>query len=149
MKFLFALVCLMGIELLAWGAQAPQADSVPAFHNTLPAKGETLPAVLTEKQLSDAGFTVPAQVESYKAAAMVPRLLYQLPCYCHCDRSHGHTSLHSCFESLHGAKCGSCMAEALYAYKKSKSGWNAKMIRDGIIRGDYKRMDLQHPDPVQ
>jgi hypothetical protein len=149
MKFLLGLVCLMGVALLAWGAQSAQEDSVPAFHNTAPAKGDTLPAVLTKKQLSDAGFTIPAQVESYKAAATVPGLMYQLPCYCHCDRSHGHTSLHSCFESLHGAKCGTCLAEALYAYKKSKSGWNAKMIRDAIIRGDYKLVGLQHPDTVE
>jgi hypothetical protein len=104
---------------------------------------------MTEKQLADGGFTAPVQQESYKAAAKVPRLLYQLPCYCFCDRAHGHTSLHSCFGVAHGANCGVCMAEALYAYKMSKKGWSAKMIRGGIIRGDYKQMDLQHPEPVQ
>jgi hypothetical protein len=40
------------------------------------------------------------------------------------------------------------MAEALYGYKMTKKGWTPKMIRDGITRGDYKQMDLQHPEPV-
>jgi hypothetical protein len=30
----------------------------------------------------------------------------------------------------------------------SKKGWSTAMIRDGIIRGDWKQIDLQHPDPV-
>jgi hypothetical protein len=41
------------------------------------------------------------------------------------------------------------MAEALYAYKMSKKGWTAKMIRDGVIRGDFKQMDLENPEPVR
>ena len=129
------------------GQQALQ-DDVPAFHKTPPAKGEALPPVLTEKQLVDAGFNAPAHLASYKAAAKAPAVMYQMPCYCHCDKGHGHTSLHSCFETVHGASCGTCMAEALYAYKMSKKGWTAKMIRDAVIRGDYKAIDLQHPEPV-
>ncbi len=128
-------------------AQLAQND-VPAFHDKPPAKGEALPAVLTEKQLSEQGYTSPAQVEAYRAAAKAPGVMYQMPCYCHCDRAHGHQSLHSCFEGAHGANCGTCIAESLYAYQMSKKGWTAKMIRDGIIRGDFKTMDLQHPEHV-
>jgi hypothetical protein len=121
---------------------------VPAYHKTPPAKGEVLPLVLTQKQLADAGFSAPVHLASYKAAEKRPAVMYQMPCYCHCDKGHGHTSLYSCFETTHGATCGTCMAEALYGYKMSQKGWTAKMIRDGIIRGDYKTMDLQHPIPV-
>ena len=129
--------------------QAPLSQSdVPAFHDKPPAKGEVLPAVLTEKQLSQDGYTAPAQVEAYRAAARAPGVMHQMPCYCHCDRGHGHQSLHSCFEGTHGANCGVCIAEALYAYQMSKKGWTAKMIRDGIIRGDFKTLDLQHPEHV-
>ncbi len=74
--------------------------------------------------------------------------MYQMPCFCFCDRQHGHTSLRSCFESNHGANCGTCLAEALYSYKMSKKGWTAKMVRDGIVRHEYEQMDLQHPEPV-
>jgi hypothetical protein len=103
---------------------------------------------MTEDQLIDLGLTQPARIESYKAAAKIPAVFYQLPCYCYCDRGHGHTSLHSCFESPHGANCGTCMAEALYAYQMSKKGWIPKKIREGIIRGQYKDIDLMHPEPV-
>ncbi len=123
-------------------------SDVPAFHDKPPAKGEVLPAILTEKQLTDGGYTAPAQKEAYRAAAKAPGVMHQMPCYCHCDRAHGHNSLHSCFESAHGANCGTCIAEALYAYQMSKKGWTAKMIRDSIIRGDFKTMDLQHPEHV-
>lgn len=128
--------------------QLTSNSAVPAFHSAPPAKGEILLAVLTEKQLAEQGLTQPAQLAAYKAAAKVPGVLYQMPCYCFCDRNHGHTSLHSCFEGTHGANCGTCMAEALYSYQQSKRGWTAKMIRDGILRGDWKLMDLQHPAPV-
>lgn len=151
MKYLLATVCLVSAGALAQtqlGAQQAPVP-VPAFHDKAPAKGEVLPAVMTQKQLIDGDFTTPAQMESYKAAAKAPRILYQLPCYCYCDRNHGHTSLHSCFESPHGANCGTCMAEALYAYKMSKKGWSAKMIREGVIRRDFTQIDLQNPDPVK
>ncbi|SRR5258708_2312324 len=136
-------VCAVAIQ----GQQAPQ-DEVPAYHKTPPAKGEVLPLILNQKQLADAGFNAPVHMASYKAAGKIPGVMHQMPCYCHCDRGHGHTSLRTCFESTHGASCGTCMAEALYAYQMSRKGWTAKMIRDGIIRGNYKTMDLQHPIPV-
>jgi hypothetical protein len=31
----------------------------------------------------------------------------------------------------------------------SKKGWSAKQIRDGIIRGDFKQIDLANPTPVK
>ncbi len=126
-----------------------QGPAVPAYHALPPAKGAAVPPLMTQQQLAAAGYTQAAQKQSYKAAARVSRTLYQQPCYCYCDRNHGHTSLRSCFESAHGASCGTCMAEALYAYKMSKKGWSAKMIRNGILRGEYNQIDLQNPAPVQ
>ena len=41
------------------------------------------------------------------------------------------------------------MQESLYSYRQSKKGWSAKMIRDGIERGDFKMIDLQNVAPVQ
>jgi hypothetical protein len=142
-----------GLLVIAFAAgmthgQLSSPNPAPAFHATAPAKGATLPPVLTEQQLAEAGLTQPAQKSAYKAVSKIPGVVYQLPCYCYCDRNHGHSSLHSCFENTHGANCGTCMAEALYAYQQSKKGWSAKMIRDGIIRGDWKLVDLQHPEPI-
>jgi hypothetical protein len=127
---------------------AQVAGDVPAYHKSPPPKGQALPPVLTQKQLAEQGYNQPVVVYAYKAAARMPAAMYQQPCYCHCDRGHGHSSLHSCFESTHGANCGTCIAEALYTYQMSKKGWTASQIRDGIVRGDWKTMDLQHPEPV-
>jgi hypothetical protein len=126
-----------------------QAAEVPAFHPAAPKAGATLPPILTQKQLAEQGMIAPAQVASYKAAAKASSVVYQMPCYCYCDRNHGHSSLRSCFEGTHGANCGTCMQEALYSYRQSQKGWSAKMIRDGILRGDFKLLDLQNPEPVK
>ena len=148
MKTFLALAALLCAAAMMQAQFSNQPNQVPAFHQTPPAKGEVLPPVLTEKQLAAQGMTQPVQIAAYKAVAKAPNVMYQEPCYCYCDRGHGHTSLHSCFESTHGANCGVCMGEALYSYQMSKKGWSPKMIRDGIIRGDWKQMDMQHPAPV-
>ena len=93
-------------------------------------------------QLTGENFKQPVQRRAYELAAKIPNTLYQLPCYCHCDRSVGHRSLRSCFESEHGAHCGTCMAEAYYAYKMQKKGRTVAQIRDGIERGDFNSVDL-------
>jgi len=147
MRYFLSIVTLALAGVMTHAQFVGQTD-VPKFHATSPAKGQALPPVLTQAQLTENGATQPAQKESYKAAAKVPGVMYQLPCYCYCDRNHGHSSLHSCFQDMHGANCGTCMAEALYAYQQSKKGWTPKMIRDGIIRGEFKQIDLQHPTPV-
>lgn len=71
---------------------------------------------------------------AYQAAKEIPETLAQLPCYCHCDRGHGHKSLHSCFVSNHGENCGICIGEALMAYNLQKrGGLNPSQIRERII----------------
>ncbi|HEY6970581.1 MAG TPA: CYCXC family (seleno)protein [Candidatus Angelobacter sp.] len=148
MKTFLALAALLCGAGMMQAQFSNQPNGVPAFHPAPPPKAEVLPPVLTEKQLAAQGMNQPVQIAAYKAVAKAPNVMYQQPCYCYCDRGHGHTSLHSCFESPHGANCGVCMGEALYSYQMSKKGWSPKMIRDGIIRGDWKQMDLQHPEPV-
>ena len=150
MKYLASVLVVLFAAVMIHGQfKEGMDDSVPAYHAVAPAKGAALPPLMTQEQLAAAGLTQPAQKQSYKAAARVSSILYQEPCYCHCDRHAGHTSLRSCFENAHGANCGTCMAEALYAYQMSKKGWTAKAIRDSIIRGDFKNVDLQNPEPVQ
>ncbi len=126
-----------------------QQPEVPKFHASAPAPTEKLPPILTQQQLAAQGFTEPAHVESYKAAAKASKVFYQMPCFCFCDRNHGHASLRSCFEGTHGANCGTCMQEALYTYSQSQKGQSARLIREGILRGDYKLIDLQNPPQVK
>ena len=150
MKYCASVLAVLFAAVMIHGQFKDGMDnSVPAYHAFPPAKGAALPPLMTQEQLAAAGFTQPAQKQSYKAAARVSSILYQQPCYCHCDRHAGHTSLRSCFESAHGANCGTCMGEALYSYQMSKKGWTPKMIRDGIMHQEYTRIDLQNPEPVQ
>jgi len=116
---------------------------VPAYHPLPPAKGEKLTPIASGAQLDQMNLEYDFQRRAYEAAAKVPRVLHQLPCYCFCDRSAGHTSLHTCFEGDHGSHCSTCMQEAFYAYQMTKKGKTAKEIREGIMRGDYKTIDLR------
>lgn len=100
---------------------------IPAHYQTAP-DSTTLP-----KTLSPDLFTGNVRL-AYQAAREIPETLAQLPCYCHCDKSHGHKSLHSCFASDHGESCGICIGEALMAYNLQKrGGLNAAQIRERII----------------
>jgi hypothetical protein len=89
---------------------------VPAFYTTAPD-----PAVLPPT-LAPELFTGNEKL-AYMAANEIPETLAQLPCYCHCDRSQNHRSLHSCFESEHGEICGICINEALMAHNLQKQVW--------------------------
>lgn len=148
MKHFLGVLAILLAAAMTHAQFVNQAAEVPAFHPAPPKPRAALPPVLTQKQLADQGMIAPAQIAAYKAAAKASSVVYQMPCYCYCDRNHGHTSLRSCFESTHGANCGTCMQESLYSYRQSKKGWSAKMIRDGIMRGDFKLLDLQNPEPV-
>ena len=124
--------------LLAQGAEEP----VPAFHNEAP-YGQ-LPQTLAPSEFS--GVVIQ---NAYILAARVKKVLYQQPCYCHCDRSQGHKSLLDCFASKHGAGCGVCMLEAIYSYEQSRKGKTAAEIRVGIERGEWQHVDMtKYQSPV-
>jgi hypothetical protein len=84
----------------------------------------------------------PYQTRAYELASKIPVVLHQQPCYCYCDRM-GHNSLHSCFETAHGARCATCLKELYYSYQQHQKGKTAAQIRAGIIAGDWKQIDLQ------
>jgi hypothetical protein len=120
-------------------SQSPQesnTEPVPAYH-AQPPTGElpstVEPAIYTGDKLV---------FNAYAMAARVKKILYQEPCYCHCDRSSGHGSLLDCFAGQHGARCDICQKEVFYSYEQSRRGKNATQIREGIIRGDWEKVDL-------
>src|ERR1700712_4486637 len=103
----------LAVVLVAVAASAQfsnPGNDIPAYNSAPPTR--TLPAVLSGAQLTGPYFTHGYQVTAYKMAAKIPGVLHQQPCYCHCDRSMSHNSLHSCFEGTHGAACSTCMKEA-------------------------------------
>ena len=132
---LLALIALMAAVSFA------QGDHVPAYNDRPPQAGDTLP-ILPKDQLWGEAFRYPYQVQSYELAAKMSDVLYQLPCYCLCERI-GHNSLHTCFESPHGAHCGICMKEVFYAYQQTKLKKTPAQIRAGIIKGEWKSIDLE------
>lgn len=102
------------------------AGRIPAYYETAPEIGSLPPTLSPE-------FFTGNKKLAYQAAREIPQTLAQLPCYCHCDRGHGHKSLHSCFESEHGENCGICMGEALMAQSLQKRGVSVSEIRKQII----------------
>jgi hypothetical protein len=115
--------------------QSAADETVPAYHAETPLA--ELPATM-----DPALFTEPIVQNAYTVAAKIKNTLYQQPCYCHCDRSHGHTSLLDCFASRHGSGCGTCIYEDFYAFEQSSKGKSAAQIRAGIIKGDWKSVDV-------
>jgi hypothetical protein len=135
---------IFSVAILAITSSAQFMETeVPAYHPNPPAKSEKLVPIASSAQLDQMNLKFDFQRRAYEVAAKVPRVLYQLPCYCYCDRSAGHTSLHSCFEGEHGSHCSTCMQEAFYAYEMTKKGKTVKEIREGIMHGDYKTIDLR------
>ena len=114
--------------------QAAADDAVPAYHAQAPV-GD-LPETMNPALFSNA-----IVQNAYSVAGKFKKTLYQQPCYCHCDRSKGHTSLLDCFGSLHGSVCGTFIYEDLYSYEQSRKGRTAAQIREGIVKGEWKSVD--------
>lgn len=138
----FALVLLLlpqqsisGASNLSSAAEPQSASDVPAFHNEAPTG--VLPATMSPDNFSD-----PLAQNAYALAVHVKKVLYQEPCYCHCDRSQGHESLLDCFVSKHGAGCGICVREDLYSYEQTRKGKTPAQIRAGIIQGEWQSVDV-------
>lgn len=112
-----------------------QATDVPAYHAILPK--DALPETRDPSQFSD------LQTKNvYALAAKVKSVLYQQPCYCHCDKEMGHTSLLSCYTDRHASVCVLCQKEAVLAYTETKKGKTPAQIRKEIIDGKWKDVDL-------
>jgi hypothetical protein len=126
-------------------AQDQSPEPIPAFH-------DKAPAGLIPATMDPAEFPQPVAQNAYATAARIKKTLYQEPCYCHCDRSQGHGSLEDCFASRHGAECNLCMAEVFYTSEQLKHGKSAAQIREGIIRGAWRKVDLNkynQPKPAK
>ena len=136
--FLFLVTLTMSAQFTA----PAEEGGVPAYNAGPPPKGTKLPAILAKDQLWGADAQYPYQTHAYELASKIPNVLHQQPCYCYCDRM-GHNSLHSCFESTHGAQCSSCLREVYYSYQQHQKGKTAAQIRAGIIKGEWKQVDLQ------
>jgi hypothetical protein len=137
-----AFLFLITLSVSAQWAVSQEETGVPAYNAAPPPKGTKLPAILMKDQLWGADAQYPYQTHAYELASKIPSVLHQQPCYCYCDRM-GHNSLHTCFESTHGAQCATCLKEVYYSYQQHQKGKTASQIRAGIIKGQWKQIDLQ------
>jgi hypothetical protein len=131
---LLAVLVPSGARSAAEQTGAPANEQVPAYH-TQPPAGE-LPQTMDPAEFDNA-----VVKNAYALAGKVKKVLYQQPCYCHCDRSQGHGSLLDCFTSKHGSMCNVCMGEALYSYEQTRKGKTAVQIREGIEAGEWRHVD--------
>jgi len=129
------LTAAAGLVALPQFAASPD-EPTPAFHAEAPK--DALPPTMEASIFTDI-----QTFNAYVIAGRTKKVLYQQPCYCHCDRSQGHESLLDCFASKHGSGCGTCMLEALYTYEQTRKGKPPSQIRTGIERGEWKTVDLR------
>ena len=142
MAAIIAVVGAASTSLIAMPRRAGQSsEPTPAFHSEVP--DGPLPATLDPAQ-----FENPIVQNAYAKAAKVKKVLYQQPCYCHCDRSIGHGSLLDCFAGKHGSVCDVCIKEALYSYEQTQKKKTPAQIRTGIENGEWQKVDVSKYEQV-
>ncbi len=158
-----ALVALCVIAMVVWvnyqnahpqpGNSAPPAagqTAAPAASMTPEASGESIPSYFASaeaaqpypKTLPPEQFQIPVIVHAYAVAKAMPGVLAQQPCYCYCSVTAGHRGLLDCYADLHGSSCSVCVAEALFTEKMTKEGHTPAEIREAIIRGQWRSIEL-------
>lgn len=150
---LFVCVLTLGAAAMMWHSQnrenskraatSQAVKSIPPAAAPVPykpARAAQIPAFQSGKSLANLPATLDPEIftgsvrQAYWIAKEIPGTLAQVPCYCKCDRSLGHKSLHTCFTDDHGSKCGTCMNEAVSAYRLQKEKrLMPEQIREKIV----------------
>jgi hypothetical protein len=115
-----------------------EESRIPAFFES-EAQAAPLPVTLKPELFREA-----MTFRAYQIAQKIPSVLAQQPCYCHCDRGAGHRSLLDCYRDRHGAECLICTREAVLAGRLHNEGVPPPKIRESIIRGDWRKIDVSH-----
>ena len=136
-QWLGGVLVVLSVAILAFA----QSEDIPAYNMGPPPKGAHLAPIVPKSQRTGETYSEKYQQVAYDLAAKIPGVLYQLPCYCYCDKI-GHKSLRTCYESDHAAHCSTCLKEVYFAYFETKKGETPKQIRAEIIKGDFASLDL-------
>jgi hypothetical protein len=102
--------------------------------NPAPAMGQLIE---NRPVLSSALFTGKTAL-AYKYASEIPKVNDSQFCYCYCKKDHGHKTLLTCFTSMHGSKCSTCMDEVIYAYELYQEGKSLDEIVVAVDRKFYR-----------
>ncbi|HYG99146.1 MAG TPA: PCYCGC motif-containing (lipo)protein [Terriglobales bacterium] len=149
MKRLLSVAVVFLTSLFVFGqGDLKSPAGVPVYNPGPPKKGAFIPPILPKDALWGVNFQHRYQSRAYELASKISDVIYQQPCYCYCDRI-GHNSLRSCFESTHAANCPACLKEVYYSYQQTKAGKTPAQIRQGIIRGEWKQIDLEKAASIQ
>ncbi len=147
-RILFVVIAILAIAvagvMMTRSGEKSKHTAEPATavdsHATPHSHSARVPAFQTVAQIDDLPPTLPANKfigksrEAYLVAKQIPKTLAQLPCYCECDKSFGHKSLHSCFVDDHASQCAVCVDEALLAYKLQKEEkLTPEQVRERIV----------------
>jgi len=116
--------------------QAPQAADPAGYHDHPPTT--PLPPTLEPDQFK----SNPTAFVAYWLAARLKEVLYQVPCYCPCNKSIGHESLLDCFATTHAALCAKCKSESVFCYLESRRGQSVEQIRNALREGKAWKLDL-------
>jgi len=101
-----------------------------------------LPPLLTKADLWGADAQNAYQTHAYELAAKIQRCCTSSPAML--LRPHGATTAAQLLlRTAHGAQCATCLKELYYSYQQHQKGKTAAQIRAGIIKGDWKQIDLQ------
>jgi hypothetical protein len=115
--------------------QAQHPNTHLAYHDHAPT--EPLPTTLDPEPFKEnrVAFT------AYALAAQIRETLYQVPCYCPCNKHQGHQSLLDCFRDNHGAKCHLCQQEAIFCFIERQK--NPAQLRQALAHGEAWCIDLE------
>lgn len=113
------------------------AEARPHAYHDHPST-EPLPETLDPSQFASnhVAFVV------YRVAAQIKQTLFQVPCYCPCDRRQGHTSLLDCYRDRHGVACPTCQKELLFCFRELQKAKTPAQIREAIERGKAWKIDV-------
>jgi hypothetical protein len=117
--------------------QFPTDDGgVPSYHTYVLLA--PYPATVNPRQFNDG-----LSQNAYRMAAKIKPVLFQQPCYCHCDRNMGHKSLLDCYGGTHASVCDVCLKEGIFSYEQTSKGKTPAQIRAAIIRGEWQAVNIQ------
>ena len=126
---------LLGINAVL--PQQPAVSSKPlAYHDHPPVQPPPETLDPTQFQANRAAFV------AYTLAGQIKETLFQVPCYCGCNKEQNHQSLLDCFTGTHGAVCHICQKEALFCYRAHRKKKTPPQIRDAMSKGEAARLDL-------
>jgi uncharacterized protein with PCYCGC motif len=138
---LLPLIGIAPLFLLALGrspndGQKTQVAVPLVYHDHPPS--EPIPATLDPGQFKDNRIAFVA----YSLSSHIRETLYQVPCYCPCNKEEGHQSLLDCFTTRHGVQCSTCQSEVFFCFLQHQRGRTPEQIRKGLSQGKAWKLNL-------